>query len=109
MLDLPYTISTSNLESCDFEIKRENENNRDVDEGKIISLSGSLDIQVSADAYIKNSYQGALTYCFIETINEQKYFGPNMDFLEILKKINQKLKVYGFINQQPILNINRLI
>ena len=109
MLDLPYTIySERDNETSKFEIKRENNIKRPLDEGKIIGLSGSLDVQVSADAYIKNSYQGALTYCFIETINEQDYFGPNIDFLEILEKINQKLKSYGFINQQPILSINRL-
>lgn len=109
MLDLPYTISTSeDKDTSNFEIKKENSLERNICEGKIIGLSGSLDIQFSADAYIKNSYQGALTYCFIETINEQKSFGLNIDFLEILAIINKKLKSYGFVNQQPILSINRL-
>lgn len=107
MLDLPYTINVSDGDS-NFQIKKENNSKRLEEEGKIIGLSGSLDIQVSIDAYIKNSYQGALTYCFIETINEQNYFGPDMDHLQLLEKINKKLKEYGFANQQPILSTNRI-
>lgn len=104
MLDLKYTITTSQ-ESDDFIIKKENTKECDPKEGKIIALSGSLDSQVSIDAYIKNSYQGALTYCFIETLNEENMI---MDFLDILKKINEKLIKYGFINQQPILSTNKI-
>jgi len=100
ILDLKYSIYVK-----DNQFTINNEGNYSCKNGQVVSLSGSLDHQYAADASLKNTYQGALTYCFIETINELGGFG---DFLEITKLVNKKLVEYGFTMQESILTTNSL-
>lgn len=103
ILDLKYKIEYN---ENSFQIKKETEEkDKNVNNSMVISLSGSLDNQYASDSKIQNSYQGALTYCFIKTINELGDIAFN-DFLEILKSVNLKLLEYGFVNQKPILTTN---
>jgi hypothetical protein len=114
IVDLGYLIRYNNNKegsgSQEFKISKDTKGNNDRVGGKVVSLSGSLDEQYATDAFLKNTYQGALTYCLIETINENENykFGPMMDFLIILENVNKKLKSYGFVNQESILSLNKI-
>lgn len=44
------------------------ENKNSSNEKDIVIISGCLDYQTSADAFILNSYTGALTYCFLDIL-----------------------------------------
>lgn len=78
----------------------------------VVLLSGCMDHQFSNDAYLKNTFQGALTYCFLETIkeivkNESWSNKQVLKYKHLLKDIDCRLKVYGFNEQRCQLSTNR--
>jgi metacaspase-1 len=66
-LDLPY-IYRSSTDTIDINPSVNTENI-----AKIVKISGCRDSQTSADAYIANKYQGAMTYAFFKTLELHKY------------------------------------
>ena len=78
----------------------------------VVLLAGCMDNQFSNDALLNKSFQGALTYCFLETV---KGFVENNDwsdknvmkFKHLLKDVDCRLKVYGFLDQRSQLSTNR--
>jgi len=42
--------------------------------GHVVMISGCLDYQTSADAYINKKFQGALTHCFLECVKTSKNY-----------------------------------
>ena len=67
LLDLNYRYLTSNDYS---EVITNNKNTET--KGNIFFISGSSDSQTSADAYINNSFQGAMTWSFLESVKSKK-------------------------------------
>jgi len=67
-------------------------------------LSGCRDNETSADAYfeggvLKNKYEGALTHCLIQYIEETLFSSStnnNITFSELLKNVNHLLKKYNY-------------
>ena len=64
ILDLKYQY----LDSTKYNTSTKNNNNTET-EGNIFMISGCMDTQLSADAYIDRTYQGAMTWSFLNTIN----------------------------------------
>ncbi len=62
-----------------------------------VLLSGCMDNQTSADAYINNVYQGAFTWAFTSVIKDT----PNITWREVHKKTLDKLVGY---TQKPQLS-----
>lgn len=60
--------------------------------GNVIMISGCMDSQTSAEAFIDNKAQGALTWSFIESINKT----PNSSWRELLKSMRDLLKTNSF-------------
>lgn len=78
----------------------------------VVLISGCMDHQYSNDAYLNKTFQGALTYCFLETvkgvIENSNWSDKNvMKFKHLLKDIDCRLKVYGFMDQRCQLSTNR--
>ena len=65
--------------------------------GNVILISGCLDQQTSAEAFINNKYQGALTYAFI------KVFETSNSYQSLLTNIRAVLKTDGY-SQLPQLS-----
>jgi hypothetical protein len=87
ILDLKYNY----LDSDNYDNYFEN-NNVSECQGNVIMISGCTDSQTSAEALIENKAQGALTWCFIDSINKT----PNCSWRELLKKMRDSLKSSGF-------------
>lgn len=88
------------------------DNNKLRPECNVVLLSGCMDHQYSMDAFLKNTFQGALTYCFLETVkeiigNEDWKDKDIIKFKHLLKDIDCKLKVYGFSDQRAQLSTGR--
>ncbi|KAK3699812.1 hypothetical protein LTR37_016227, partial [Vermiconidia calcicola] len=62
--------------------------------------SGCEDDQTSADATIKGSHVGAMSYAFLQTMREQ---GPDQSWIEVLQNTRQVLK--GKYTQVPQLSV----
>lgn len=85
-------------------------------EGTICMFSGCQDPQYSMDAFIKNKFQGAFSYCLTEYIKENTYTEDGKKYMreesknifKILKAINCKLNLYGFVQQTCQLSIGNL-
>jgi len=56
-------------------------------------ITGSRDTQTSADAYIGGSYNGALTYCLVETL---KAGGSNISYRKLHEGTIKRLKQGGY-------------
>jgi len=87
MLDLKYALD-NNLITVINETSKETKSN-------VILLSGCLDNQVSIDANIKNSYNGALSYAFVNTVRNN----PTLTWNELLTKLKNVLIKYEMIPQ----------
>lgn len=79
-------------------------------------ISGCLDSQTSADAYLKSQYQGAFTCCFLEFINNNctKLANGSMRFnsgskkiIDVLKELNCRLIINNF-KQRPQLSMGHI-
>ena len=56
----------------------------------IVKISGCRDYQTSMDSYIKGSFQGALTACFLKSVKDLEY---NFTCFQLIKQI--KSYIYG--------------
>lgn len=65
-----------------------------------LEISGCMDKQTSADAYIGYKYQGALTWAFLESIKAK----PNATWLQLVKRIRKLLKSKNY-TQVPQLSV----
>ena len=93
-LDLPfiYRVDTG------FE-----EHGGDKDILDVCKISGCRDYQTSADAYINDKFQGALTFTFIKTLDDFRY---NMTPKQIIGKMKNFLKQNGY-TQIPTLAMSK--
>lgn len=87
ILDLKYNY----LDSSNYNNYSENINVKEC-QGNVIMISGCMDTQTSADAFINNNYQGALTWSFIDCINKK----PNCSWRELLQNMRDLLKTKGY-------------
>ena len=70
----------------------------------ILIISGCMDNQTSADAFINNKYQGAMTWSFLQTL--EKY--PNINLKDLLLYMRKILKENNY-TQIPQLSSNTII
>ena len=70
----------------------------------IVMISGCLDKQTSADAYINNKSQGAMTWSFLESLNTN----PNMTWKELTQSMRALLSNSQF-EQIPQLSSGKLL
>jgi metacaspase-1 len=71
-------------------------------QGEVYMMSGCHDFQVAADAYINGRYTGALTDCFLKTL--QKFDKKYMKWKHLLYNTRGFLKESGF-TQTPQLSV----
>ena len=69
----------------------------------VCKISGCRDSQTSADAFINNKYQGALTFTFIKTLNDFRY---NMTPKQIIGRMQNFIKQNGY-TQIPTLAFSK--
>ena len=87
IIDLKYQyLDSNNYDNSTINTKTSETN------GNIIMISGCMDKQTSADAYISNKYQGAMTWSFIETINTK----PNLSWKELICNMRTLLKTSDY-------------
>lgn len=72
--------------------------------GNIIMISGCMDNQTSADAYINSMYQGAMTWSFLDTVNKN----PNLTWKELITNMRNSLKTSKY-KQIPQLSSGKKI
>ena len=83
VLDLKYQY----LDSLNYD--NYTENNKATDTlGNVIMISGCTDKQTSADAFINNISQGAMTWAFIESINSK----PKLSWKQLIQNMRDLLK-----------------
>jgi hypothetical protein len=83
ILDLRYQyLDSNNYDNSTINTKTDETN------GNIIMISGCMDKQTSADAYINNKSQGAMTWSFLETINTI----PGLSWKELVCNMRNLLK-----------------
>jgi len=87
ILDLKYNY----LDSSNYDKYSENDKVSECN-GNVIMISGCMDTQTSAEAFIENKAQGALTWSFMDCINKT----PNCSWRELLKSMRDLLKTSGF-------------
>ncbi len=58
--------------------------------GNVYLISGCRDEQTSADAYINNKFQGAMSWAFLRAVKEKK----NISWKELLLRMRELLKPY---------------
>jgi len=56
--------------------------------GNVIMISGCMDNQTSADAYINSTYQGAMAWSFLDTVNKN----PNLSWKDLITTMRTSLK-----------------
>lgn len=61
-------------------------------QGTVVFFSGCRDPQTSADATLNGQGQGAFTFCFLDTVRQNR----NRTIGDLLKEINCKLIINGF-------------
>jgi hypothetical protein len=92
VLDLPYTYFSSSIP-----LKK---NNKKIQpKGKVIMISGCRDDQTSADAYLNNSFNGAMTWAFLNS------YPSSSDWIGLVEKMRIQLKDKKF-SQIPLLSFN---
>jgi len=68
---------------------------------KVISISGCRDNQTSADAYINNNYEGAMTWSFINALVNAKY---NIKLIDLVN--NMRILLKNDYTQVPLLAVS---
>lgn len=96
--DLKYVYKIPSASSSKFSLEVNNYNETS---GKIIMISGCKDPQTSADIFIENQYQGALTYSFIKVLAESQKFKT------IIENINSLIRTSKISEQIPCLSFGR--
>lgn len=87
IFDLKYNY----LDSNNYDKYSENERVSECN-GNVIMISGCMDSQTSAEAFINNKFQGAMTWSFIECMNKT----PNCSWRELVKNMREMLKTSSF-------------
>jgi hypothetical protein len=85
VLDLQYEW----MDSLDFDKLTENTKENETN-GNVIMISGCSDIQTSADTIINNVNQGAMTWSFLQSFNE------NITWRQLLITMRELLKKSGY-------------
>jgi hypothetical protein len=62
--------------------------------GNVIMISGCTDMQTSADAYINNIDQGAMTWSFLKSLNDA---ANNITWRQLIVNMRKNLKDKNFI------------
>ncbi len=94
MFDLKYCyLGGDNYDKC-IENDKVSECN-----GNVIMISGCMDSQTSAEAFIDNKIQGAMTWSFIEALNKS----PDLSWRDLLKQMKNSLVNSSFV-QMPQLS-----
>lgn len=96
--DMPY-VATNWTDRFSMSVNKKNEVR-----GRVILISGCLDPQTSADAYIRGQGQGAFTYCLLECMKANVTHTPdgktryrgNTRLRNILKEVNARLDIGEF-------------
>ena len=102
VLDLKYQYLDS-LENDTFTT----DNNDTETNSNVIMISGCNDTQTSADAYMEQKYQGAMTWAFLNSLKE-KSSSSNLSWKNLLIDMRDKLKQSEF-TQLPQLSSGCLI
>lgn len=93
-MDLPYVYR------CDTGIQN---NRNDENTCDVIKISGCRDNQTSADAYINGTFQGALTFGFIKTMED---FNFNFTPQQIINRVKSYLNTNNY-EQIPTLSLSK--
>ena len=83
ILDLRYQY----LDSENYDNSTENTKETETI-GDVIMISGCMDNQTSADAYINSMYQGAMTWSFLDAVNKN----PNLSWKDLITTMRSSLK-----------------
>jgi hypothetical protein len=102
LMDLKYNYLSGNEELVINENINETKSN-------VFLISGCFDEQTCADAYIDNKFQGALTWCFLKTINENNTNNTNNTFTWKDLLINMRNLLKTKYTQIPQLSSGKLI
>lgn len=102
VLDLKYQYLDS-LENNTFTV----DNNDTETKSNVIMISGCNDTQTSADAYMEQKYQGAMTWAFLNSLKENSTTS-NLSWKKLLIDMRDKLKNSEF-TQLPQLSSGTLI
>lgn len=62
-------------------------------DGRVLLISGCMDVQTSADAYISNQFQGAMTYSLLRTL---KHYNYKLSYRRLIKKMREYLSANGY-------------
>ena len=96
MFDLPYIYRNDKLEL--------NTNRVDTMLPNIVKISGSTDLQTSADLYIKEA-NGLLTFTFLKILNDSNY---NISYINLINNMQQYIADNGH-EQKPMLSLSKKI
>ena len=83
MLDLKYQY----LDSTNYNNVSINSNSKET-LGSVYMISGCMDSQTSADAYINNKFQGAMTWSLLDTLNKNS----NLTWKDLVVKMRESLR-----------------
>ena len=106
-------LKTEWTDSYDLEVENAKEST-----GSVCFFSGCTDQETSEDAYVKNIYQGAFTYCFLDTLKSRinkvadgsiRFTSGSVKMIDLIKEINCRLQINGFIGQDSQLSLNKLV
>ena len=86
-----FDLKFNYLDSSNYDKYTENDKVSECN-GNVIMISGCMDAQTSAESFINNKAQGAMTWSFIESINKT----PNCSWRELLKSMRVLLKSTSF-------------
>lgn len=73
---------------------------------RIITLSGCLDAQTSADAYMNDQYAGAMTSCLLSVLKTSP--GVLQDVFQLLRALRAKLLASGFLQVSKLCSTHNL-
>jgi len=94
VLDLPYIYINNAVQP----------NNKKLNSAaSVVCISGCLDNQTSADAFINQNYAGAMTWAFLKILKGAKY---NISCVNLVEKMKKILKTDGYA-QIPALTLNK--
>lgn len=77
------------------------ERSRDV-AGDVVMLSGALDPQYAADAFINNKAQGAFTACLMDCLKNNLSRLRQLQLHEIIKEVNVRLQSGGYAQRTQL-------
>lgn len=83
-------------------------------QGTVCLFTGCQDEEQSIDAFIDNKAQGAFTHCLLELLQNNlitlsdgtKRLKTSLTLKDVLKELNARLEIYGFLTQNAQLSIS---